>query len=333
MRCGRHAPTTRAAALRGRARRRCPRRRSASPSRRRDGAGPSSSAQPMVPVPTMITPPSRPRCAPTQAACASVVMMVRPNGCSCALRRGQIGRLAGAGQRQAGGDPLADRRADRPACCKALAGAPAARRRGSVSRPSRILAGPARRLAQHRAGRRAQPRAALGSAAVDPKKEQVWSQSRPFACRISSVNARERFGIEHVIVHGPGIDSNSMETERASPRYSGIDLWDPGDILDAMIEGQFAAVAAVRAARRGAGARRARHGSTAALSRPAGLCRRRHLGPSGGAGRRRADADLQLAAGAPGAADGRRPARRCCARSKAPRTRSSTRRAPRPRSM
>src|SRR5438552_16387952 len=40
-----------------------------------------------------------------------------------------------------------------------------------------------------------------------------------------------------------------MSTERLSPRYSGIDLWDPLDILDAMIEGQFAAVAAVRAAR------------------------------------------------------------------------------------
>jgi len=40
-----------------------------------------------------------------------------------------------------------------------------------------------------------------------------------------------------------------METERASPRYSAIDIWDPADILDAMIEGQFAAVAAVRAAR------------------------------------------------------------------------------------
>jgi N-acetylmuramic acid 6-phosphate etherase len=40
-----------------------------------------------------------------------------------------------------------------------------------------------------------------------------------------------------------------MDTERPSPRYSGIDLWDPLDALDAMIEGQFAAVAAVRAAR------------------------------------------------------------------------------------
>ncbi|MGH7052640.1 MAG: N-acetylmuramic acid 6-phosphate etherase [Stellaceae bacterium] len=39
------------------------------------------------------------------------------------------------------------------------------------------------------------------------------------------------------------------ETERPSPRYSGIDLWDPSDILEAMIEGQFAAVAAVQTAR------------------------------------------------------------------------------------
>jgi len=39
-----------------------------------------------------------------------------------------------------------------------------------------------------------------------------------------------------------------MDTERASPRYSDIDLWEPADVLHAMIEGQMAAVAAVRAA-------------------------------------------------------------------------------------
>jgi N-acetylmuramic acid 6-phosphate etherase len=39
-----------------------------------------------------------------------------------------------------------------------------------------------------------------------------------------------------------------METERASPRYSHIDLWEPADILDALIESQMAAVAAVRSA-------------------------------------------------------------------------------------
>src|SRR5271155_2606952 len=40
-----------------------------------------------------------------------------------------------------------------------------------------------------------------------------------------------------------------MDTERLSPRYSGIDTWDPAEVLDAMIDGQFAAVAAVRAVR------------------------------------------------------------------------------------
>src|SRR3954447_23342858 len=40
-----------------------------------------------------------------------------------------------------------------------------------------------------------------------------------------------------------------MNTERPSPRYSNLDLWEPADILDAMIEGQSAALAAVRALR------------------------------------------------------------------------------------
>jgi N-acetylmuramic acid 6-phosphate etherase len=39
-----------------------------------------------------------------------------------------------------------------------------------------------------------------------------------------------------------------MDTEHASPRYSDIDRWEPADVLHAMIEGQMAAVAAVRAA-------------------------------------------------------------------------------------
>jgi N-acetylmuramic acid 6-phosphate etherase len=39
-----------------------------------------------------------------------------------------------------------------------------------------------------------------------------------------------------------------METERASPRFSDIDRWEPGDILEALIESQLAAVAAARTA-------------------------------------------------------------------------------------
>jgi N-acetylmuramic acid 6-phosphate etherase len=40
-----------------------------------------------------------------------------------------------------------------------------------------------------------------------------------------------------------------MDTESVSSRYSGIDLWSPGEILDALVESQLAAVAATRAAR------------------------------------------------------------------------------------
>lgn len=39
-----------------------------------------------------------------------------------------------------------------------------------------------------------------------------------------------------------------MDTETPSPRFANIDIWDPADILETMIGGQFAAVSAVRAA-------------------------------------------------------------------------------------
>jgi N-acetylmuramic acid 6-phosphate etherase len=42
----------------------------------------------------------------------------------------------------------------------------------------------------------------------------------------------------------------SMSTERSSPRYASIDLWDAEDIAESIIESQFAAVAAVQAARK-----------------------------------------------------------------------------------
>jgi N-acetylmuramic acid 6-phosphate etherase len=40
-----------------------------------------------------------------------------------------------------------------------------------------------------------------------------------------------------------------MDTESVSARYSGIDLWNPGEILDALVESQLAAVASTSAAR------------------------------------------------------------------------------------
>jgi len=41
-----------------------------------------------------------------------------------------------------------------------------------------------------------------------------------------------------------------MSTERSSPRYSSIDLWDAEDIAETIIESQFAAVTAVHAVRK-----------------------------------------------------------------------------------
>jgi N-acetylmuramic acid 6-phosphate etherase len=41
-----------------------------------------------------------------------------------------------------------------------------------------------------------------------------------------------------------------MSTERSSPRYSSIDLWETEDIAESIIESQFAAVAAVQAVRK-----------------------------------------------------------------------------------
>jgi N-acetylmuramic acid 6-phosphate etherase len=52
----------------------------------------------------------------------------------------------------------------------------------------------------------------------------------------------------------PADDTASAEpapkdTERSCPRFTGIDAWEPRDALDAMIDGQLAAVASVRAVR------------------------------------------------------------------------------------
>ena len=42
----------------------------------------------------------------------------------------------------------------------------------------------------------------------------------------------------------------AMSTERSSPRYSSIDLWEAEDIAESIVESQFAAVAAVQAVRK-----------------------------------------------------------------------------------
>ena len=40
-----------------------------------------------------------------------------------------------------------------------------------------------------------------------------------------------------------------MSTERSSPRYSSIDVWDAEDIVETIVESQFAAISAVYAVR------------------------------------------------------------------------------------
>ena len=150
-------PQARGARPRGRARRRCPRRRPASPSRRRDAAGRASTAQPMLPVPTTMTPPSR-------AAMRADAGRMRVRGQDgpaermlCCARRSELGRLARARQRQAGGDArqIVGRRAAPAQAVPAWRRSTAAK---ACSRPSRILAGPpAPRRAVSRRRRTAAP--------------------------------------------------------------------------------------------------------------------------------------------------------------------------------
>src|SRR5215510_4893234 len=89
-----------------------------------------------------------------------------------------------------------------------------------------------------------------GSSAIN----QQAHRQRPAAilgknrsCRSLPINAPElNFAVARLLVSARGLAS--MTTERPSPRFADIDIWEPADVLEAMIGGQFAAVAAVRAA-------------------------------------------------------------------------------------
>ena len=84
---------------------------------------------------------------------------------------------------------------------------------------------------------------ATRAAAIDPQKSSASYNCDPCPHAhvwMSAANSNRG----SLLLLGP------METERISPRIFRIDVWDPADVLDAMIEGQFAAVAgAVRAVR------------------------------------------------------------------------------------
>ena len=159
---------------------------------------PFSSAQPMLPVPTTMTPPSR----PPMRADAGRVRVGRENGVAERMlarsRRRQLGRLARARERKAGGDPRTGP-GERPACCRHCRVAVKDCRKGSARSPKRMLAGPATASpswSPDGAHRRA---AAAGSAAVNAEK-RAYPLSQVLPQRSSKVNAPERFRIEHVVV-------------------------------------------------------------------------------------------------------------------------------------
>jgi N-acetylmuramic acid 6-phosphate etherase len=94
-----------------------------------------------------------------------------------------------------------------------------------------------RRLSEHLTSPVAEASAAAGAASINAQKQHViaWGHA--------TFNAQELKGAKSVF----GKRTN-MQTERPSPRFTDIDVWEPTDVLEAMIGGQFAAVAAVRSA-------------------------------------------------------------------------------------
>src|ERR1700730_13515275 len=119
--------------------------------------------------------------------------------------------------------------------------------------PKRIFAGPATASASvvpHKVESRARHRAPPPST---PSSSKSVPEKISFSTTIQDINAIEPFRSDRAWIRKQCNKGGTlrMNTERPSPRYSGIDLWEPEDVLDAMIEGQFAAVAAAREARLG----------------------------------------------------------------------------------
>ena len=217
------------------------------------------------------------------------------------LRRCQLGRLACPRERKAGRDPSQDPgRKDRPAA--GIAGWPPALPRGSGP----ALSGCWRaRLTPRPAGRPTARTDGRGSGFHRHRlPEEGYLFSATFSATLFKVNARERFRIEHVVAQRKCRFAHGYRT-RQPPLFRHRSV-EPGRNPRRHDRGAVRRGCRHPCRPAGAGARSARHGGTAALSRPADLCGRRHLRPAGGAGRRRADADLQLAGGSSGAADGGR---------------------------
>ena len=149
-------------------------------------------------------------------------------------RGGKMRRLAGAGQRQAG-DDLEVRPASSPAWSRHCIGG-ACHRRKAVAQPKADVGRAGKPFPQMWPSKSAQPGAAAGSAAIDPEENHLldhWLDTSAVAHYMyvltTQVTASSRSS-QHRVEPSP------MDTERLSPRYADIDLWDPDDILEAMIE-------------------------------------------------------------------------------------------------
>src|SRR5579875_3082593 len=125
-----------------------------------------------------------------------------------------------------------------------------------LSRARRSSSGPFTACACRSALSRARPHISRRRYPVPPAAPGSGSGSRIGSARrrvahifVNIQEAKIHFGPYVLrLRHRYAEEAAVKDTERPSPRYSGIDLWSPSDILDAMTEGQFAAVAAVRAA-------------------------------------------------------------------------------------
>jgi hypothetical protein len=115
------------------------------------------------------------------------------------LRRSQRGRFTGACERQTGGYSRQIRGGQTGLMKAKVRSLVHGRKTVFQSKPDVGRAGET--LAEDRARRPAEPRAAVGSTAINPKKEQLRSQIRPFR-KVMVLNARERFGIDRVILNG-----------------------------------------------------------------------------------------------------------------------------------
>src|ERR1700716_3565965 len=122
--------------------------------------------------------------------------------------------------------------------------------------PNRTFAGPATAsasmapLAAQRRARHCVPPPSTPSSSGPASAKSSFSTLKPLFSMLMKRQRARTNSDRGRFTQGPsGVPFQAMDTERSSPRYAGIDLWDPADILDALIEGQFAAVAAAREAR------------------------------------------------------------------------------------